>query len=100
MSGVTQFQLSKILTMKVYFCVIFIFIGSPLVDKVFAEKTGWLCDKAFNEDIPAVYFPGMDIINACISMRLDKFLSKEGKYPNQEIRSCTLQPDRQCMASR
>ena len=88
--------------MKVYFCVIFIFIGLPLVYKVSAEKTGWLCDKAFGEDIPAVYFPDMDIINACLSMRMDEVLStkRPATGGNEKIRSCTLQPDRQCIASR
>ena len=94
-----HFPLSKILKMRVYLCIAFIVISSINVDKVWAEKSGWLCDEAFSEDIPAVYFPGLDIINACISMRLDDFLRAEGNS-NVEIRSCTLQPDRQCMASR
>ena len=85
-----HFPLSKILKMRVYLCIAFIVISSINVDKVWAEKSGWLCDEAFSEDIPAVYFPGMDIIDACISMQAG----------NKKIRTCTLQPDRQCIASR
>ena len=92
-----HFPFSKILKMRVYLCIAFIVIFSINVDKVWAEKSGWLCDEAFSEDIPAVYFPGMDIIDACISMRVKNGNKNQG---DENIRSCTLQPDRQCIASR
>ena len=66
--------------------------------RVSAEKTGWLCESAFSNDIPAVFFTGQKIIDACISMRND-LLNKNGKG-NENFRSCTLLPDRQCIASR
>ena len=77
--------------MKKFFLVAF--YGLIVINiQVSTEKTGWLCDNAFYEDTPAVYFDGQEIINACISMQ-------QGEI-NEHLKSCSLLPNRQCIASR
>lgn len=87
----------RVVPNKEFFLVAF--YGLLMVNiQVISEKTGWLCDSAFYEDTPAVYFDGQEIINACISMN-DDLTANNAKY-NEHLRSCTLLPDRQCIASR
>ena len=88
--------IKRAVSMKEFFLVVF--YGLVAFDKVSSEKTGWLCDSALYEDTPAVYFDGQQITNACISMRND--LTDEKAKDNEHFRSCSLLPDRQCIASR
>ena len=78
--------------------VLYCFGFVAIFRKVSAEKSGWLCESAFHDDTPAVYFEGQEIINACVSMN-DKFRDIKDKN-NKHWRSCSLLPDRQCIASR
>ena len=88
--------IKKAISIKKFFLVVL--YGLVAFNKVSSEKTGWLCDSAFYEDTPAVYFDGQEITNACVSMRKD--LTDKKALDNENFRSCTLLPDRQCIASR
>ena len=83
------------------FCVVVYFFGFVAIFReVSAEKSGWLCESAFHDDTPAVYFKGQEVINACVPMIEDNKVRNKKTKGNEHIRSCSLLPERQCIASR